>query len=91
MGFFTEVGKVFSHNNVVAGIIFLIAILANSRVSCLFAALVRAGQTMTGCPRHRVATWLVGEVILYQILGADVLRVQDEQTGFELVEPGINQ
>jgi len=54
----------------------------------IHAALGRAGQTMTGCLRHGVTTWLVGEVILYEILGADMLRIQDEQSGFELLEPG---
>jgi len=54
----------------------------------IHAALGRAGQTMTGCLRHGVTTWLVGEVILYEILGADMVRIQDEQSGFELLEPG---
>ena len=53
----------------------------------IHAALGRAGRTMTGCLRHGVTTWLVGEVILYEILGADMLRIQDEQSGFELLEP----
>ena len=57
----------------------------------IHAALGRAGQTMTGCLRHGVTTWLVGEVILYEILGADVLRMKDKQSGFELLEPGGNQ
>jgi len=57
----------------------------------IHAALGRAGQTMTGCLRHGVTTWLVGEVILYEILGADVMRIQDEQSGFELLEPGSNK
>lgn len=54
------------------------------------AALGRAGQTMTGCLRHGVTTWLVGEVILYEILGAKVKRTEDKQSGFELLEPGSN-
>jgi len=54
----------------------------------IHAALGRAGQTMTGCLRHGVTTWLVGEVILYEILGADTVRIQDEESGFELLEPG---
>ena len=54
----------------------------------IHAALGRAGQTMTGCLRHGVATWLVGEVILYEILGADIARIKDKQSGFELLEPG---
>ena len=53
----------------------------------IHAALGRAGQTMTGCLRHGVTTWLIGEVILYEILSAKVVRIQDEQSGFELLEP----
>ena len=56
----------------------------------IHASLGRAGQTMTGCLRHGVTTWLVGEVILYEIVGADVRRIKDEQSGFELLEPGAN-
>jgi predicted DNA-binding protein with PD1-like motif len=54
----------------------------------IHAALGRSGQTMTGCLRHGVTTWLVGEVILYEILGADIARIKDKQSGFELLEPG---
>ena len=57
----------------------------------IHAALGRAGRTMTGCLRHGVTTWLVGEVILYEILGTNVLRIQDKQSGFELLEPGVSQ
>jgi predicted DNA-binding protein with PD1-like motif len=52
----------------------------------IHAALGRAGQTMSGCLRHGVTTWLVGEVILYEILGADVARIKDEQSGFVVLE-----
>jgi len=34
-----------------------------------------------------VKTWLVGEVILYEILGADVARLPDKASGFELLIP----
>ena len=51
-------------------------------------ALGRSGSTLTGCLRPGVDTWLVGEVVLYEILGADVTRVRDAQTGFTLLEPG---
>ena len=56
----------------------------------IHAALGRSGQTMTGCLRPGVTTWLVGEVIIYEIIGADVARVLDKESGFELleVEPG---
>jgi len=56
----------------------------------IHAALGRAGQTMTGCLRHGVTTWLVGEVVLYEILGAEVVRTKDEQSGFELLQTGDN-
>ena len=56
----------------------------------IHAALGRAGQTMTGCLRHGVTTWLVGEVILYEILGVDMKRIKDEQSGFELLDTGAS-
>jgi len=51
----------------------------------IHAALGRAGKTTTGCLRIGVKTWLVGEVILYEILGADVARLPDKQSGFDLL------
>ena len=57
----------------------------------IHAALGRAGQTISGCLRQGVTTWLVGEVILYEILSTDVMRIKDEQSGFELLETGGNQ
>ena len=50
-------------------------------------ALGRSGQTITGCLRPGVTTWLVGEAILYEILGATVARLKDRKTGFTLLEP----
>ena len=54
----------------------------------IHAALGRAGHTMTGCLRPGVTTWLVGEVILYEIVGVKVARVMDEKKGLALLEPG---
>ncbi len=53
-------------------------------------ALGRSGNTVTGCLRPGVTTWLVGEVILYEILSVDVARVMDKESGFALleIEPG---
>ena len=51
-------------------------------------ALGRSGQTMAGCLRHGVATWGVGEVILYEIIGSPAMRRSNPQTGFALLEPG---
>jgi predicted DNA-binding protein with PD1-like motif len=58
----------------------------------IHAALGRSGQTMSGCLRPGVTTWLVGEVILYEIIGANVTRIKDEKSGFMLLEPeaGLN-
>ena len=53
----------------------------------MHAALGRAGKTTTGCLRMGVKTWLVGEVVLYEILGADVARLPDKESGFELLIP----
>ena len=53
----------------------------------IHAALGRAGRTITGCLRMGVKTWLVGEVILYEILGAGVARLPDKESGFELLTP----
>ncbi len=49
------------------------------------AALGRAGRTTTGCLRPGVTTWVVGEVIICEILGIDAIRARDPQTGFELL------
>ena len=54
----------------------------------IHAALGRSGQTMTGCLRPGVTTWLVGEAILYEITGAKVSRIMNEESGFALLEPG---
>jgi predicted DNA-binding protein with PD1-like motif len=54
----------------------------------IHAALGRSGTTMTGCLRPGVKTWLVGEVILYEILGTNAARVRDKQSGLALLEPG---
>ena len=54
----------------------------------IHAALGRSGQTMSGCLRPGVETWLVGEVVLYEILGVKAVRVRDGESGFSLLEPG---
>jgi len=56
----------------------------------IHASLGRFGQTMTGCLRPGVTTWLVGEVILYEILGAKAVRIKDKESGFALLEPGAD-
>jgi len=53
----------------------------------IHAALGRSGKTTTGCLRPGVTTWLVAEAILYEILDANVARLMDNESGFELLEP----
>ena len=52
----------------------------------IHASLGRSENTLTGCLRPGVYTWLVGEVILYEILGVDAVRVKDEESGFVLLD-----
>ncbi len=53
----------------------------------IHAALGRSGKTTTGCLRPGVKTWLVGECILYEILGTAAKRVKESASGFALLEP----
>ncbi|MBM4446160.1 MAG: DNA-binding protein [Chloroflexi bacterium] len=50
------------------------------------AALGRSGKTTTGCLRPGVTTWLVGEVIIFEILGTDAVRITSEKASFELLQ-----
>jgi predicted DNA-binding protein with PD1-like motif len=54
----------------------------------IHASLGRAAKALTGCLRPGVTTWLVGEVIIYEILGAKAARLPDEKSGFDLMEMG---
>ncbi|HUT37129.1 MAG TPA: PPC domain-containing DNA-binding protein [Planctomycetota bacterium] len=60
---------------------------AGKPVLHIHGALGRSGATLTGCLRPGVTTWLVGEAVLYEILGAAATRVKDAQTGFSLLQP----
>ena len=54
----------------------------------IHAALGRSGNTVSGCLRSGVETWVVGEVILYEILESRAIRIRDKLTGFSLLETG---
>lgn len=54
-------------------------------------AMGREGKTITGCLRTGVKTWVVGEVVLYEILDTGAARVFDEATGFNLLQPGVRR
>ena len=53
----------------------------------IHAAMGRSGGTLTGCLRPGVTTWVLGEVILYEIVGTAAQRIKDDATGFVLLEP----
>ena len=47
----------------------------------------REGRATVGCTRAGVAVWLIGEVVLLEILGTEAaLRKKDAATGFQLLE-----
>jgi hypothetical protein len=41
--------------------------------------------------RPGVNTWLVGEVILYELTGVNAMRIQDKKSGFALLEPNVDK
>ncbi|MFC2003854.1 PPC domain-containing DNA-binding protein [Chloroflexota bacterium] len=51
----------------------------------IHAALGRFKNTLTGCLRPGVSTWLVGEAILYEILDTVAVRAKDEESGLVLL------
>jgi uncharacterized protein len=51
----------------------------------MHAATGREGSATVGCTRAGVEVWLVGEVILLEILGADAIRKQDPRSGLQLL------
>ena len=54
----------------------------------MHAAAGREGQATVGCTRAGVDVWLVGEVVLLEIIGPAARRQKDPQTGFQLLTVG---
>ncbi len=52
----------------------------------MHAATGRDGGATVGCTRAGVNVWLVGEVVLLEILGAGAMRKKDPRSGFQLLE-----
>jgi predicted DNA-binding protein with PD1-like motif len=53
----------------------------------LHAAFGRDDRVTAGCIRLGVTTWIVGEVIVFELTGSQAERRPDAATGFELLEP----
>ncbi|QGY41404.1 DUF296 domain-containing protein [Pseudodesulfovibrio cashew] len=51
----------------------------------MHAALGRDGKTRAGCVRPGLDVWLVGEVVIMEILGTDMLRKVEPKSGFKLL------
>lgn len=51
----------------------------------MHAAHGRKRETVTGCVRPGIKTWLVGEVVICEILFASAKRIKDEKSGFSLL------
>lgn len=54
----------------------------------MHAALGRDGRTRTGCVRPGLDVWLVGEVIIAEINGTDMLRRKEAKSGLALLCKG---
>jgi uncharacterized protein len=52
----------------------------------MHAATGREGKATVGCTRAGVEVWLVGEVVVLEISGADGERKKSSQSGFKLLE-----
>jgi predicted DNA-binding protein with PD1-like motif len=60
---------------------------AGESVLHMHGAAGREGRATVGCTRAGVAVWLIGEVVLLEILGTEAaLRKKDAATGFQLLE-----
>jgi uncharacterized protein len=59
---------------------------AGNPVLHLHAAVGREGKATVGCTRAGVDVWLVGEVLILEILGTNGQRRKDPQSGFELLQ-----
>ncbi|MDH7508131.1 MAG: DNA-binding protein [Methanomassiliicoccales archaeon] len=57
-------------------------------ISHIHGALGRNNDAVVGCLRKGVETWKVIEVILIELKEADAIRKKDQNTGFELLDPG---
>lgn len=51
----------------------------------MHAALGRDGNTHTGCIRPGLDVWLVGEVVIMEILGTNMLRKKEPKSGLALL------
>lgn len=51
----------------------------------MHAALGRGGTALAGCVRPGLDVWKIFEVVVIEIVGTDLARARDPETGFELL------
>lgn len=51
----------------------------------MHSALGREGKTSTGCVRAGVEVWMIGEVVIHELIETGAIRKKDPETGFELL------
>lgn len=56
----------------------------------MHAAAGREGRATVGCVRAGVDVWLIGEVVLLEIIGTGGFRKKDPKTGFEILQLSQN-
>jgi predicted DNA-binding protein with PD1-like motif len=61
---------------------------AGAPVLHMHAAAGREGRATVGCTRAGVDVWLVGEVVMLEIVGTEARRRKDPETGFQLLTVG---
>jgi predicted DNA-binding protein with PD1-like motif len=61
---------------------------AGAPVLHMHAAAGREGRATVGCTRAGVDVWLVGEVVVLEIVGPEARRRKDPETGFQLLTVG---
>lgn len=52
----------------------------------LHSAFGRNRDTITGCTREGVTIWLIGEVVIFELINSSARRKLDTDTGFELLD-----
>ncbi|NLT36307.1 MAG: DNA-binding protein [Gaiellales bacterium] len=64
---------------------------AGRPVAHVHAAAGREGGATVGCTRAGLTTWLVGEVVVLELVGDESRRTIDPATGFELLQTGADE
>lgn len=56
-------------------------------IAHIHGALGRGEETVVGCLRNGIETWLMGEVIVQEVLGTDSVRIAKGKSALSFLEP----